>query len=70
MSYLAEYFGRVNERGKVDVLDLDGCPTVLNSSITVHPISTGRGDSTEISLEDAKKINLWIEDVSEGDWPS
>ena len=67
--YIKDFFGRVNDRGNVDVLDLDGCPTILNSDPAIDPISRGRGDGTEISLDDAKRINLWIEDVSPTDWP-
>ena len=77
MSYLTEYFGRINESGNIDVLDLDGCPieSLPNSVPAVYPVGSSFGagyshDGIELTLEDANKINLWIEDVSEGEGPS
>ena len=77
MNYLDGFFGRINERGNIDVLDLDGCPiTKLPDSVpSVYPVGSSLGagythDGIELTVEDANKINLWIEDVSEGEGPS
>ena len=77
MSYLTECFGRINERGNIDVLDLDGCPieSLPDFAPVVYPVGSSFGagythDGIELTVEDANKINLWIEDVSEGEGPS
>ena len=77
MSHLKDFFGRINERGNVDVLDLDGCPIekLPDSAPVVYPVGSSFGagcshDGIELTVEDANKINLWIEDVSEGEGPS
>jgi len=74
MSYLDECFGRINERGNIDVLDLDGCPITKlpDSAPVVYAVGSSFGagysrDGIELTTEDANKINLWIEDVSEGE---
>tara|TARA_R100000655_G_scaffold71980_1_gene110465 strand:+ start:1775 stop:2008 length:234 start_codon:yes stop_codon:yes gene_type:complete len=77
MNYLDGFFGRINERGNVDVLDLDGCPieSLPNSVPVVYPVGSSFGagymhGGVELTAEDANKINLWIEDVSKGEGPS
>tara|TARA_R100001198_G_scaffold95641_2_gene82323 strand:+ start:844 stop:1068 length:225 start_codon:yes stop_codon:yes gene_type:complete len=74
---MKDYFGRMNGRGNVDVLDLDGCPITRlpDSAPVVYSVGSSLGagyshDGIELTLEDANKINLWIEDVSEGGGPS
>jgi len=76
MKNLKDFFGRINERGNVDVLDLDGCPIekLPDSAPVVYPVGSSFGaghshDGIELTIEDANKINLWIEDVSEGEGP-
>jgi hypothetical protein len=63
-----EIFGRINERGNVDVLDSDGCPvcSLPGTLPTVYPVGSNLGashhhDRIELTLSDAKKIGLEIE---------
>ena len=63
-----EIFGRINGRGNVDVLDSDGCPvcSLPDTLPTVYPVGSNLGasyhhDGIELTLEDAKKIGLEIE---------
>tara|TARA_R100000700_G_C3136127_1_gene119547 strand:+ start:373 stop:627 length:255 start_codon:yes stop_codon:yes gene_type:complete len=78
--YLSEFFGRLNSAGNIDVLDVDGCPvqSLGSAGADVYPVDDLSGFSAAnshaqgiaLTLEDAKKINLWIEDLSDGPGPS
>ena len=71
------HFGRMNERGNVDVLDLDGCPIshLPDTRPIVYPVGSNLGagyqhDGIELTTADAGRIGLWVEDISDGEGPS
>lgn len=69
---ISEYFGRMNKTGQVDVFNSDGSWTTrIDGCTTIYPVDENLsvayektdGTGLTITLDDAKKINLYIESL-------
>lgn len=64
---ISEVFGRLNQKGNVDILYADTGETVVQLDANVYPVGSDFGarydhpEGIELAIEDAKRLGIEIE---------